>query len=130
MEKIIGITFTMILGLVFLLIGRFFLVKDKKLKNKGGKSTAKIIEKKVGSRNRLYITLEYAADGELIRKKMVTSRFFYVFNEGDEVNIFYDRDKPKSFCFENDVRYIVISIIFFFAGGMELLVVVLSFFNE
>ncbi|MCP1226211.1 hypothetical protein [Sebaldella sp. S0638] len=46
MEKIIGITFTMILGLVFLLIGRFFLVKDKKLKNKGGKSTAKIIEKK------------------------------------------------------------------------------------
>ena len=130
MEKIIGITFTMILGLVFLLIGRFFLIKDKKLKNKGGKSTAKIIEKKVGSRNRLYITLEYAADGELIRKKMVTSRFFYVFNEGDEVNIFYDRDKLKSFCFENDVRYIVISIIFFFAGGMELLVVVLSFFNE
>ncbi|MCP1226210.1 hypothetical protein [Sebaldella sp. S0638] len=56
-------------------------------------------------------------NGELIRKKMVTSRFFY------------DRDKPKSFCFENDVRYIVISIIFFFAGGMELLVVVLSFFN-
>ncbi len=76
MEKIIGITFTMILGLVFLLIGRFFLIKDKKLKNKGSKSTAKIIEKKVGSRNRLYITLEYTADGELIRKKMVTSRFF------------------------------------------------------
>ena len=129
MDKIIGMTGTMILGVIFLLLGRFFLFREKKIKAKGGKTTAKIVDRKVQNRQGWKFTLEYIVDGELIRKKIIVSKYQYNFNKGDEVSIFYDENKPKKFCFENDTRYLVRAGLFFFVGGMEMLVGIIVLFQ-
>ena len=59
MEKTIGIVITIIIGLIFITIGVYFRKKDEKLKENGVKSQAKILEKKIGIRNRAYVTVEY-----------------------------------------------------------------------
>ena len=129
MEIIFGMTGTLFLGLMFLAAGRFFLEKEKKLKITGIKTTAKITEKKLGHNKKLSLTVEYKADNKLIKKKIVTSRFILSLEKGDEISIFYNRTKPKKFCFENDTRYIVISCIFFSAGLMEIWISILVFFK-
>lgn len=127
-EKIIGGIVTFILGLIFLVIGRYFIIKYKRLKTKGINTSGKILEKKIRSNKRLYITVKYTAEKEVIVKRIITSRFLLqTLNEGDEINIFYDPKKPASFCFEGDQRYIMRAVIFFCAGGLELMIALLSF---
>ncbi|ACZ08121.1 Uncharacterised protein [Sebaldella termitidis] len=131
MEKTIGIVITIIIGLIFITIGVYFRKKDEKLKENGVKSQAKILEKKIGIRNRAYVTVEYTVEYKVIIKRIVTARSIYKsypFNEGEKTIIYYDKKDPKSFCFENDKRHIAISNIFFCAGGLEIIVAILSFF--
>ena len=73
--------------------------------------------------------MEYTADNKLIKKKITTSRFLFSLEKGDEVTIFYNKNKPENFCFENDKRYIVRSGLFFFAGLMEILASIAAFFT-
>ena len=129
MEIIFGMTGTLFLGLMFLAAGKFFFEKEKKLKITGIKTTAKITEKKSGYRKSLLLTVEYAADNKLIKKKITTSRFLFSLEKGDEVTIFYNKNKPENFCFENDKRYIMRSGLFFFAGLMEILASIAAFFT-
>ncbi len=124
-----GMIGTLVLGLIFIAAGKIFFGKEKKLKVRGIKTTAKITEKKLGYNKKLLLTVEYKADNKLIKKKIVTSRFILSLEKGDEISIFYNRTKPKKFCFENDTRYIVISCIFFSAGLMEIWISILVFFK-
>ena len=124
-----GMIGTLVLGLIFIAAGKNFFGKEKKLKVRGIKTTAKITEKKLGHNKKLSLTVEYKADNKLIKKKIVTSRFILSLEKGDEISIFYNRTKPKKFCFENDTRYIVISCIFFSAGLMEIWISILVFFK-
>ena len=131
MEKIIAIIITFIMGLVFIAIGKYFAEKDKRLKTKGIRTSAKILEKKSGSK-RAYITVEYTGGEKIITKRIITTRSLckgYPFEAGKYTDIFYDRKKPKSFCFENDKRDRLRAIVFFFAGGMEIAVGFLSLFS-
>ena len=45
------------------------------------------------------------------------------------IGLFYNKNKPENFCFENDKRYIVRSGLFFFAGLMEILASIAAFFT-
>ncbi len=128
MEIIFGMTGTLFLGLAFIAAGKFFFEKEKKLKITGIKTTAKITEKKSGYRKSLLLTVEYTADNKLIKQKITTSRFLFSSEKGDEITIFYNKNKPQNFCFENDRRYIIRSCIFFFAGLTEILVSIAAFF--
>ena len=131
MENVIGRILTFVMGLIFILIGVFFHKKNRELKENGIKAQAKILEKRIGMRNRTYITIEYTVEKKVIIKRIITARSIYKsypFNEGEKTIIYYNRRNPKSFCFENDKRYISISNIFFCAGGLEIIVVILSFF--
>ena len=132
MEKIVGIIMTFIMGLVFIGIGKYFTEKDKKLKTKGIRTQAKVLEKKIGCSRRAYITVEYTGGEKIITKRIVTTRSLcngYPFEAGEYTDIFYNRNKPKSFCFENDKRDTLRAIIFYCAGGMEIAVGFLSFFS-
>ena len=131
MENVIGIILTFIMGVIFIAIGVFFRRKDRGLKEDGVKAQAKVLEKRIGLRNRAYITIEYAVEQKVIIKRIITARSIcksYPFNEGEKTIIYYNKKNPKSFCFENDKRYIAISNIFFCAGGIEIIVAILSFF--
>ena len=77
----------------------------------------------------MLLTVEYTADNKVIKKKITTSRFLFSLEKGDEVTIFYNKNKPENFCFENDKRYIVRSGLFFFAGLMEILASIAAFFT-
>lgn len=132
MEKIVAIIITFITGLIFMVIGKYFTEKDKKLKTKGIKTQAKILEKKIGLRNRAYITVEYTGGEKIITKRIITTRSLckgYPFEAGEYTDIFYDENNPESFCFENDKRYTQRAIIFYCAGGLEIAVGFLSFFS-
>ena len=131
MEKIVGIIMTFIMGLVFIGIGKYFTEKDKRLKTKGIRTKAKVLEKKIGYSKRAYITVEYTGGEKIITKRIMTTRSLckgYPFEVGEYTYIFYDRKKPKNFCFENDKRDTLRAIIFYFAGGMDIAAGFLSFF--
>ena len=72
---------------------------------------------------------KFCNDNKLIKKKITTSRFLFSLEKGDEVTIFYNKNKPENFCFENDKRYIMRSGLFFFAGLMEILASIAAFFT-
>lgn len=129
MERIVGITCVFILGIIFIIAGKLFLMKDKKLKNNGIKTSAIVTEKKKGLNKGVSVKIEYTAGEEIITKKITTSRFLFSYEKGDKINIFYNKDKPESFCFENDKRYIVIAAIFFYCAAMEILAGVLGIFR-
>ena len=132
MEEIIAVMPVFIMGLVFIAIGKYFSEKDKRLKTKGIRTKAKVLEKKIGYSKRAYITVEYTGGEKIITKRIMTTRSLckgYPFEVGEYTDIFYDRKKPKNFCFENDKRDTLRAIILYCAGGMEIAVGFLSIFS-
>ena len=101
--KILLISLMLIIGLLELVVAIIFYIREKKFKTHGIKTEAKIIKlERIGRAYRP--TIEYqTVDGKIeVKKIMSSSKIFYPFNEGDQVNIYYDKNDLKRYRFENN----------------------------
>ena len=129
MEKIDGRIILIVLGFIFIMFGKYIMIRYKNLIKKGIKTRSRVIENQLGVKSKRMIVIEYRVNEELFRKRVVLNRYLFNLDKVVEINIFYDRRKPKKICFENDIRHSINSKWLFFFGGLGLILRVLSFFQ-
>ena len=119
MEAGILILIIMIMaGSTEILVGIIFYMKEKKLKEFGVETQAKILKLERVDRKNYKPIVEYQTEsGKITAKSFISaSRIFFPFDEGDIVTIYYDSRNVKKFRFENDKIWKIIIAIMFLTG--------------
>ncbi len=104
----------LLLGYICVRYGSNEIAKDRSIKNTGISTQATSVELKWWriNRSRVFV-VEYMTETGIIRANTTYPRITAV---GQTYTIFYDQNKPKNFCFENDKRTIYSGRFFIFLG--------------
>ena len=111
-------------GIICLLVSILGFRRDRYIKTKGIFAQAEIVEIKRGGGKLKPVAEYYNNDGIIISAKSFYSGsgIFFNYKVGDKKNIFYDKNKQKSFRFEDDKSGTILWGILFFCGIVDFII--------